>query len=90
MGCIDYSVNPSLIYNVNGRGRFGGQIAKSLSSGQAASLCSAGIERTRKCLQGEHCVRCCHSAHSLVFRGFQVVVEGGRQQFATQTLPHHL
>ena len=43
---------------------------KSLSSAQAASLCSAGIERAlRKCLQGEHFVRCCHDTHGLLFRG---------------------
>ena len=58
---------------VNGRGRFGGQTAgghpKSLSSAQAASLCSAGIERARKCLQAWHFLRCCHSTHGLVFRG---------------------
>ena len=34
--------------------------------GQAASLCSAGIERARKCLQGYHFVRCCHTARSLL------------------------
>ena len=34
---------------------------KSLSLGQAASLCSVGIERARKCLQG-----CYHSTHSLL------------------------
>ena len=45
---------------------------KSLSSAQAASLCSAGIERARSCLEGKHFVRCC--AHSLLFRVF-----GGRR-----------
>ena len=30
---------------------------KGLSSAQAASLCSAGIERAQECLQGEHFVR---------------------------------
>ena len=50
---------------------------KSLSSAQAASLCSACIERTRNGLQGEHFVRCCHSTHILLFRGFPGVA-GGR------------
>ena len=31
---------------------------KSLSSAQAASLCCAGIEKARKCFQGEHVVTC--------------------------------
>ena len=39
-------------------------------------MCSAGIGRTRKCLQGEHFVRCCHSIHSLFFRVFSGVVGG--------------
>ena len=52
---------------------------KSLSLAQAASLCSACIERTQKCLQGvcvcAHFVRCCQStqypqsAFQGVFRG---------------------
>ena len=37
---------------------------------QPALFCSAGIERTRECLQGEHFVRCCHSTHSPLFRFF--------------------
>ena len=48
---------------------------------------SAGIERARKCLQGEHFVRCCHSTYSLLFSGFRGSSGGGLQQFATQTLP---
>ena len=32
---------------------------KSVSSAQAAPLCSVGIERARKCLQGLQFVRCC-------------------------------
>ena len=44
---------------------------KSLSSAQAASVYSASIVRTRRCLQGEHFVRCCHSTHSLLFRVFR-------------------
>ena len=65
---------------------------ESLSSAQAASLCSAGIERTAKCLQGEQFLRCCHSTHSLLFRVFVGVAGGGgfQQQFATQTLRVHL
>ena len=47
---------------------------KDLSSAQAGSLCSAGIERARKCLQGDHFLRCCDSTRSLLFRGF-----GGRE-----------
>ena len=38
---------------------------KGPSSAQAASLCGAGIERARKCLQGEHFMRCRHSTRSL-------------------------
>ena len=34
------------------------------------SFCSAGIERNRKRLQGEHLVRCRHSTHSQLVRGF--------------------
>ena len=41
------------------------------------SLQSAGIERTRMCLQGEHFVRCCHSTHSLLFGGFSRGCWGG-------------
>ena len=41
------------------------EVTQSLSSAQAAALCSAGIERARKCLQGGHFVRCCHTTHSL-------------------------
>ena len=63
---------------------------KSLSSAQAAPLCSALIQRTRKCLQNEHFVRCCHSTHKLLFRRFPGVGGGGQQQFATQTLRVHL
>ena len=63
---------------------------KSLSSAQAASLCSAGIERARKCLQAEHFVRCCHSTRSLLFRGSPGVARGGQQRFAPQTLCVHL
>ena len=50
------------------------------------SPCSAGIERARKCLQGEHFVRCCHSTHGLLFRGSAGVTRRGQQQFATQPL----
>ena len=62
--------------------------SESLSSADSSSLCSAGIERARKCLQGDHFVRCCHSTYSL--QGFSGVVRGGQQQFATQTLRVHL
>ena len=70
----------------NGRGRSRGQTA----SAQAASLCSAGIERARKRLRGEHFVRCCRTTHCLLLRGFPGVARGGQQQFATQTLRVHL
>ena len=63
---------------------------KSLSSAQAAPLCSAGIERPRKCLRGQHFLRCCHSTHGLLFRGSAAVTRGGRQRFVTQTLRVHL
>ena len=67
---------------VNGRGCFGEQIAGGHPGG------------TRKCLQGEHFVRCCHRTHRLFFRGFPGVAVwgggGGLQQFATQTLHVHL
>ena len=39
------------------------------ASAQAAPLCSAGVERARKCLQGWHLVRYCQSTHGLLFRG---------------------
>ena len=81
---LDFPLLNSL-YCVNGRGRFGGQTA-----GGHPSLCSAGIERTRKCLQGYHFVRCCHSTHSLLFMGFFAGRRGGQQQFATQALRVHL
>ena len=42
------------------------EVTKGLSMAQAASLCSAGMERAQKCLQGEHFVRCCQSTHSLL------------------------
>ena len=64
-----------------------GTAPKSLPSAQAASLCSAGFERARRCSQVEHFVRCCHSTYSLLFRRSPGVIRGGgRQQFATQTL----
>ena len=44
--------------------------AKCLSSAQAPSLCSAGIERTQKCLQGEHFVRCCSQCPQSAFQEF--------------------
>ena len=47
-------------------------------------------QRARKCQQGEHFVRCCHSTHSLLFRDFREVTRGDQQQFATQTLRVHL
>ena len=53
---------------------------KSLSLAQPAS---------RKCLQGKHFVRCCHSTHGLLFRGSWGVTRRGQQQFATQTLRVH-
>ena len=49
---------------------------KNLSSTEAASRCSAGIERARNCLQGEHFARCCHSAHGLLFKGSLEVARG--------------
>ena len=49
---------------------------RSLSSAQAASLCSAGIVRALTCPQGDHFVRCCHSTQSLLFRDFR----GGPQR----------
>ena len=63
---------------------------KSLSSAQTAPLCSAGSERARKCSQGYHFLRCCHSTHGLLFRGSAGITRGGQQQFATQTLRVHL
>ena len=62
------------------------RLPKSLSSSQAASPRSAGIERARKCLQGKHVLRCSHSTHSLLFRGSAGVTREGQQQFAIQTL----
>ena len=56
---------------------------KSLFSAQTAPLSSAGIERAQKCLQGQHVVRCCHSAHGLLFRDSAGVTRGGQQQFAS-------
>ena len=46
---------------------------KSLSLAQKASLCSASIERARKCLQAWHFVRRRHSTYSLLFRDFRGV-----------------
>ena len=63
---------------------------ESLSSAHAAPLCSAGIERARKSLQGERFVRCCHTTHSLLFRVSPRATRGGQQQFVTQTLRVHL
>ena len=45
---------------------------------QAASLFAvAGIERARKCLQGEHSVTCCHSTCFSAFQGFSGVATRG-------------
>ena len=53
------------------------EVTQSLCSAHA-SLCSAGIERerARKCLQGYHFVRRCHSTHSLLLRGSPGVARG--------------
>ena len=78
-GFRKYLKHPSL-QCANGRGRFGGQTAgapTSLSSARAAPLCSAGIERARKCWQGKYFVRCCHSPHGLLFRGSAGVTREG-------------
>ena len=66
------------------------EVTQRPSSAQVASLCNAGIEKTRKCLQGVHFVRCCHSTHSLLVRGFPGLPGGGQQQFVTQTFRVHL
>ena len=50
---------------------------KSLSSAQAASLCSARIEKTRTCLQGDHFVRCCHRIPPSAFQGFSGLAGAG-------------
>ena len=59
------------------------EVTQEPSSAQAASLCRAGIERMRKCLQGENCVRHCHSTHTVCFQGF---LGEGQQKFPTQIL----
>ena len=59
---------------------------KSLSSAQAASLCSAGIKRSRKCLQGGHFVICCHSGY--VRPHSTAGVGGGRGGTHTGTHTH--
>ena len=60
---------------------------KSLSSAQAAPLCSAGIETARECLQGEHSLEMLSQYPRSVFQGF---CAGVQQQFASQTLRFHL
>ena len=67
-----------------------GQLTYEFFRDPAAPLCSVGIERARKGSQGWHFVRCCHSTHSLLFRGPAGVTREGQQQFGTQTLRVHL
>ena len=76
----DPSERPQILQCVSGRGRSGGQIAgghPKASPWPRQPLCSAGIERARKCLQGFHFMRCCHSTHGLHFRGSVGVTRGG-------------
>ena len=66
---------------VNGHGRFRGQTAGSHPKNfprprQPLRSCSVRIERARKCLQGEHVVRCCHCTQSQVLGWFSRLRQG--------------
>ena len=63
------------------------EVAQTRFLGPGSLSLQSRIESARKCLWGEHFVRCCHSTHSL---GSSGVARGGQQQFATQTLRVHL
>ena len=72
---------PFNLYCANGRVRFGGQAAgghpKTSPRPRQLLFAVAGIERARKCLRGEHFVRCSDSTHGLLFRGSGGVPRGG-------------
>ena len=63
------------------------EVSQQLSLGPGSLSCSTGIERTRKCLQGEPFVRCCDTVLTSCFSGsFPGVAKGVQQLLATQTL----
>ena len=86
---------PPKIYNVQTDAavlgnRLPGGTQKPLLSPGSLRLAGPALREPRKCLQAWHCLRCCHCAHGLLFRGSSGVSRGGQQQFATQTLRVHL
>ena len=69
---------------VNGRGRSGDRLPEGTQKpflGPCSPPFAAPALRE---------LRCCHSTHSLLFRGSVGITRGGQQQFATQTLRVHL